>query len=162
MAVLKEWACLAHGAFESAEQKCPHGCSVRFVKREFRTAPSIRHRGTSNRDALAQQLANDYGLTNLANEGGQASVMQSLRKKNWADYKRGGVAPSAWAEVPHNEPGWAQEREEKPKCFKPEQMGLKSGAALKQGALPKPRPVIVKDSKGQPLSYKAPLPEVSE
>lgn len=175
---MKEWVCAAHGEFEATEQKCPFGCSKSFVRREIRTAPSIRHRGTSNRDALTQQLASDYGLTNLANEGGQLSVMQALRKKNWADYKKGGVAPSAWADVPHSEDGWST-REEAAKKFRPEDIGMKSGAALQttargsevtmykgkqpvRTAIPKPRPMIVKDSKGNPLSYKAPLPEVAE
>lgn len=79
MAVIGEFKCLAcvH-EFESTDDspKCPHGCSASFVVREFRTAPSIRSRGTSVTDHNMKVMASDLGLTDMRNTDGQ-SVMSA-------------------------------------------------------------------------------------
>lgn len=169
MAILKEFVCAAHGDFDAFEAKCPHGCSGRFVRREIRTAPAIRHGGTRNIDNLTQQLADDFRLTDLSNRDGE-SVMTNLRKKDWVKLKHG-VAPSSWVGgVPHAQPGWTQ-RDEKAPTFNPATVGLAAGIALtnkgkdamvsggkQTGVIPKPRAQIV-EHKGQPLAYRAPLPE---
>ena len=169
MAVLKEYRCAAHGEFEAFEPVCPYGCSPKFVKREIRTAPAIRHTGTRNTDNLTQQLANDFQLSDLSTKDGD-SVMVNMRKRQWANAQ----VPSSWASVPHNEPGWSQ-RDEAPVKFDPRGVGLAAGAPLHrnkttgavvvdtaagQKPIPKPVPNIMKDKKGRPLSYTAPLPEV--
>lgn len=174
MAVLKEFVCAGHGEFEGFEPVCPRGCKGRFVRQEIRTPPSIRHVGTRNTDALTQQLANDFGLSNVSSKDGE-SVMTNLRKIDWRKHQ--GQAPSVWAGgVPHAEPGWSQ-REEKAKTFSPSEIGMQGGAPLRQtngkvtvdierggrtvaAPIPKVRAAIVKDDKGRPLSYKAALPEV--
>lgn len=171
MAVLKEFRCAAHGEFEAFEPQCPYGCSARFVTREIRTAPAIRHNGTRNVDNLTQQLANDFKLPDLSSKDGE-SVMTNLRKKNWAQMQ--GQPPSVWADgVPHAAPGWTQ-RGEKAPTFNPSAAGLAAGAPLHRsntgavvvdtaaGArrIPQVQPNFVKDSKGNALSYRATLPEV--
>lgn len=167
MAVLKEWSCAAHGEFEAFDAVCPFGCSARFVKREIRTAPAIRHTGTRNSDNLTQQLANDFNLTDLSTKDGE-SVMTNMRKRQWANAQ----VPSSWAAVPHAADGWSQRGEAAAK-FNPQSVGLAAAAAMKEvggrvtvdtargaQAIPKPTPDIIKDGKGRPLSYKAALPEV--
>jgi hypothetical protein len=171
MAVLKEWSCAAHGEFEAYEGVCPYGCSSRFVKREIRTAPAIRHGKTNNTDNLTKQLAADFSLPDISTRDGD-SVMTNLRKKNWAEMK--GQPPSVWAGgVPHASPGWSQRGETAP-TFDPRGAGMAAGAPLHrsqtggvvvdtargQAPIPKVTPAIIKDNKGNPLSYRAPLPEV--
>jgi hypothetical protein len=180
VAILKEYVCAGHGEFEAFEPVCPQGCSGRFVRREIRTAPAIRHNGTRNADNISRQLADDFNLTDLSSKDGD-SVMSNLRKKDWTRVKRGEIAPSAWVGgVPHASEGWA-ERGEKAPTFNPATVGLQADAAMratdgkttvstivetKRGprkvtqSIPKVRAEIVKDKKGQPLAYRAPLPEV--
>jgi hypothetical protein len=180
MAILKEYVCAAHGEFEAFEPVCPNGCAGRFVRREIRTAPAIRSVRTGNADAISRQLADDFGLTDLSNKDGD-SVMQNLRKKDWTRVKKGEIAPSAWVGgVPHASDGWA-ERGEKAPTFNPATVGLQADAAMRARdgrttvqtvvdtrrgqrkatlPIPKVRANIVKDKKGQPLAYRAPLPEV--
>lgn len=158
MAVLKEYVCAAHGEFDAFEPVCPSGCAGRFVKREIRTAPGLKSIGTKNADAIQQQLATDFRLGDLSNANGD-SVITNLRKKDWKALK--GQPPSQWVGgVPHAQEGWTQREGEKAPTFDPTSVGMGRGVALKSGSVPKPRAVIVKDSKGRPMSYNAPLPEV--
>ena len=72
MAVLHDYNCLAHGIFEGFEAVCPHGCkgpgfgSVVHLK-----APGIGTQRTKNLDAITRNLANQFGLTDMDNRGGQ-------------------------------------------------------------------------------------------
>jgi len=139
MAVWKEWACAAHGPFDSPEGKCPYGCSQRFVVREFRTAPSIKGAKTKHTDRNLQNLANDFKLTDVATDKEVGSVMDQLRKKNWKKER----PVSQWASVPNQRPGWVQRGEEAPK-IDVRSAGVLPGVAVKEGTLPKVRPIIDK------------------
>lgn len=155
--IMKEWRCAAHGPFDAVEQLCPYGCSARFVVREIRTAPAIRSAGTRNTDTVNRQLAQDFNLPDLSNANGD-SVMTNLRKKDWKKFQ--GVAPSVWAGgVPHAAPGWTQREGERPPTFDPQSAGMARGAQLAAGTVPPVKPMIMKDNKGRPLSYNAPLPD---
>jgi hypothetical protein len=68
MAVLKEFKCLAHGAFDAKEAICPRGCTT--VIREFRTAPAGRSAKTKASDAALESLAKKYGLSDMSNRSG--------------------------------------------------------------------------------------------
>jgi hypothetical protein len=72
MAVIKEFACLEHGEFVGSHPICPAmGCDSKHVRQEFRTAPKIRHSGTSRTDAGIRKSVDMYGLGNVrsAREG---------------------------------------------------------------------------------------------
>lgn len=83
MAILKEFRCLAHDhPFECLMDtdgipECPFGCDPKYVAREFRTAPGIRHGGTSATDMLTRQLAADYGMTDMRGDKDGSSVMSN-------------------------------------------------------------------------------------
>ena len=86
MAVLKEFACKAHGPFEDYVSEgeipgCPKGCSPRFVIREIRQPPKARGVVMGRLDEMQKDLAQTYGLTNLkADKEGGTSMMEELRK----------------------------------------------------------------------------------
>jgi hypothetical protein len=147
MPVMKEWLCAAHGEFENASGRCPHGCSKRFVVQEFRTAPAIRHGTTRNADKLVGTLAKDFGLSDVASAREGESVMENLRRGKTKDF-----APT-WGKVDHNEPGWSG-RGEAAKTFNPSSMQVKPDGMLSRmkGTFGPPKPEIV----GQP--YREPLP----
>jgi hypothetical protein len=79
MSVLREWTCLSHGHFESKEPICPYGCDT-AIERAFLTAPGIASTRTRNIDRTLQQLAVDYGMTDLNNKQGHGSVMDGARR----------------------------------------------------------------------------------
>lgn len=141
MAVLKEFACKAHGPFEEIVEQdvvpgCPHGCSSRFVVREFRTAPAARNVVTGKMDALQRDIASDFGLRDIKvdKQGGQ-SVMQNLQS--------GQDFSPRWVDVPNKL---------KSGDFA-SSLGMTGGNALQGTSLPKPTPII----QG---SYRASLPSV--
>ena len=68
MAVLKEFVCLAHGAFTSASPRCPHGCTT--TERRFFNAPGIRSNRTRGIDRTLDSLAASAGLTDMSNRSG--------------------------------------------------------------------------------------------
>lgn len=70
MAVIKEYRCLAHGAFESDKEVCPHGCET--VVREFRSAPGTRSDKTKSSDKTLEALASRFGLTDMSNRNGES------------------------------------------------------------------------------------------
>lgn len=137
MAIVREFTCAAHGAFESKRErpKCPKGCSARFVTQEFRTAPAIG--GVAKHvDRELNHLASDYRLTDIRNNADGDSVMTTLRKgKNWA--------PS-WGEVTHAEPGFSARGEKSP-TISPAAYGATATGALQavKPTLTGPRPLIV-------------------
>lgn len=70
--MIKEWACLEHGAFEGSHAICPaYGCDSRAVTQEFRTPVGIRHATTSRTDAGIRKSVDMYRLGNVrsAREG---------------------------------------------------------------------------------------------
>ena len=86
MAILKEFSCKAHGAFEAwvkqdETPKCPKGCSARFVTREFRTPVSVNGAVVGTLDQMQKDIAKDFNLSNLrVSEKDSTSVMENLRK----------------------------------------------------------------------------------
>ena len=61
MAIVKEFTCLAHGAFDSSEAVCPHGCGEGMVQRAFRTAPAIQSRSFRGINNTFETLARENG-----------------------------------------------------------------------------------------------------
>jgi hypothetical protein len=71
--ILRDYNCLAHGIFEGSEAICPHGCKGSgFVSIVHLKAPAIGSQRTKNLDAITRNLANQFGLTDMDNRGGQA------------------------------------------------------------------------------------------
>lgn len=52
------------------EVVCPT-CNAQEAERVFLTPPSIRHDGTRVADLELRNLAQDYGLSNISNKGGE-------------------------------------------------------------------------------------------
>jgi hypothetical protein len=142
MAVLKEYVCAAHGPFEAFVKSdemgvCPKGCSKRFVKREFRTAPAIKNVVTGTLDGHQRALAHQFGLGDLkVGKDDGKSVMQNLREKEDFSPK--------WHDVPGRmAPGWSQ-RGEKPAPVAPQAaFGMQGGNALVGSNTPKQIPTEV-------------------
>lgn len=87
MAIVKEWTCMAHGAFDGYEQKCPHGCGASMVVRAFRTAPSIQSAGYRGINATMNSLAAEHGLTNM-NTRSAIQDGTGQRRADHATYQR--------------------------------------------------------------------------
>lgn len=123
MAVLKEYRCLAHGAFESSSETptCPAGCTT--VEREFRTPPGFRSERTASIDATVQTLAKRHGMTDINNRGGKAAITQSAKSRQqqeefsrlvrekygngWGDVPKGGTLHVDTGTVEGSGPGAA-------------------------------------------------------
>jgi hypothetical protein len=86
MAILKEFACAAHGPFEAFVKqdeiaKCPKGCSTKFVVREIRTAVATQNVITGRLDSMQKDIAHSYGLRDIkVDKQDGSSVMENLRK----------------------------------------------------------------------------------
>lgn len=91
MAVKREFTCLAHGAFEATEAKCPYGCTA-AVSREFRTAPAGHSSKTKATDAALERLAMRFGMTDISNRNG--TVAASKKGPGGLDFS------PIWKEVP--------------------------------------------------------------
>jgi hypothetical protein len=132
MSVMKEYVCAAHGAFEARSPKCPRGCSARFVRQEFRTAPAVRSGGTHAIDRELRNLASDYRLPDIRTSDDGQSVMQNLRKN--PQFK-----PS-WGNVDHAAPGFSQRGDAK--TFNPASMGVQGANVIEsvKPILHQPRP----------------------
>lgn len=147
MGVLKEYFCAAHGAFEAIVKqdempKCPRGCSKRFVKREFRTAPGYRSTVTRATDGMVKDIAHDFGLSDMKTDPrGETSVMQNLRK--------GEDFSPKWVDVPNTmKAGWTQ-RGETPSAAPVSAFGMQPGNALSSVPVSKAIPTnIVGSHKG--------------
>ena len=82
--IIKEYECMAHGAFEAGEPMCPHGCEGDImVQRVFRTAPSIQSARYRGINSTLQSLADEHGLTDMSNADGQG-----MRRANYATQRR--------------------------------------------------------------------------
>lgn len=100
MAVIKEWRCLAHGAFESKEGVCPHGCTT--VLREFRTAPGGRSEKTKKSDAAIEHLAKRYGLSDISNKNGSVGSSRpnpDQMQPTWGELPKGNVFQPGKGEI---------------------------------------------------------------
>jgi hypothetical protein len=79
MPVLKEYCCRAHGPFEGFRPVCPRGCTT--VERRFYTAPAVRTNGhTKAVDKSLNDLAGQFRLTDMRNDGGRSSVAACRRQ----------------------------------------------------------------------------------
>ena len=64
MAVIHDYVCMAHGAFENRTGRCPSGCSKSMVKMVFNQAPAVHTSGkTQFIDRKTQDLARQFGDT---------------------------------------------------------------------------------------------------
>ena len=95
MAILKEYICKAHGAFEGFDPACPHGCKGTMVEREFRSAPAVHYKDgfnqSSNIDKNLNNLAKDYGMTDIKHNS-MGSVAGSLPPDLSPRWGSGGLA----------------------------------------------------------------------
>ena len=71
MAILHDYNCLAHGIFEGSAPICPHGCGESMVSIVHLKAPAIGTARTKGIDSTLRNLANQFGLTDMDNRGGQ-------------------------------------------------------------------------------------------
>lgn len=85
MAIMKEWACKAHGEFDSTEAKCPHGCHGTVI-RVFLTAPGINTGMVGRVDKTLGKFAKDYGLGDVSNRNG--SVANSVNVQSADRFRR--------------------------------------------------------------------------
>jgi hypothetical protein len=139
VATLREYRCAAHGEFEAFDLECPYGCSERFVTQEIRTAPGLHSDRTKRADGEMQNLARDYGLSDIANGSDGESVMQTLRKRPQFE-------PS-WGRVEHAAPGFSQRGDVK--TFDPRSMGAQPASVVQdmKSSLRPPTPRFVNRDK---------------
>lgn len=100
MAILKEYRCLAHSAFESSEKNptCPHGCTT--VLREFRTAPGTRSAKTKASDNALERMAQRYGLSDIsASKTGSVAGDRQAKQAGFGQVNGEDFRPR-WGEVP--------------------------------------------------------------
>jgi hypothetical protein len=123
--ILHDYACLAHGYFESDKPECPHGCNT--VIKVHLKAPGLLSNKTKFADKQLAGLAKDFNLPDLSNRNG--SVMESLRKQ--------GTAP-VWLD------------NEKDQFKEALNIGSKEGGAsiTEMQKLGRPKPLIVAEHKG--------------
>ena len=108
MAVLSDWSCAAHGVFESMTGRCPHGCSNSFVNKVFLQAPGLKSARTTNIDKTLQNLAGDFGLTDLNNQGGTSAVVRPNSRAVAAREQlmgKLGDTSHAWGQIPTGSAG---------------------------------------------------------
>lgn len=74
MAVLHDWKCMAHGVFESTTGRCPHGCGKGMTEIIYLKPPGMVTGRTRGIDRTLQTLANDHGLTDMNNHGGETAA----------------------------------------------------------------------------------------
>lgn len=66
MAVMKEWVCMAHGDFDSTDEKCPQGCEgAGMIQRVHRTVPAIQSAGYRSINRSFESLAVQHRLTDI-------------------------------------------------------------------------------------------------
>lgn len=119
MAVVKEYVCLAHGAFESSDEnpECPSGCTT--IERAFFTPPGLGSGRTKNIDATLESLAKSHNLTDLgpkamrrkalAAEKAQQQFREFCERRygglGWGDVPEGGTFNAKTKEVKGTGPG---------------------------------------------------------
>lgn len=104
MAIIKEYRCLAHGPFDSADGVCPSGCTT--VVREFRTAPGGRSARTKGIDKTLEGMAARFGLTDMSNSGGESVGANRVAARGmnsmapvWGNIPKGNVFEAGKGEV---------------------------------------------------------------
>ena len=70
MAILRDYKCETHGIFEGFSPMCPYGCAEE-AKTIFLQPPGMKSDRSKGIDRTANQLAADFGMTNIksAKEG---------------------------------------------------------------------------------------------
>jgi hypothetical protein len=102
--VIREYRCLGHGPFESAQKNpvCPvGGCTT--VVQEFRTAPAGKSERTKISDRALDRLAARYQLTDLSNRNGSVGASRKNPKGMeafWQPLPSGNVYEVGKGEVP--------------------------------------------------------------
>lgn len=102
MAVIKEYFCPGHGDFESAEARCPHGCTV-VAEREFRTAPAYHNGNFRKTDNLVRSQVEAMGLSNIrSSREGEVARIQSPEAKRMEEFQKAvkNRYPSLWGSMP--------------------------------------------------------------
>jgi len=152
MGVLHDYKCAAHGRFESRDGKCPHGCSKRFIKIEFNQSAGIIGAKTKATDTNMRLLANDFKLPDISNKDGE-SVMSQLKKRK---YTKDRQPETVFVEVPGTKErqGWTQREGEDAPKFDIRSTGALPGVALKEGTLPRIRPLVAREH-----HFAAPIPK---
>lgn len=83
MSVLHDYKCLAHGYFEAWGPECPHGCKGDSIQKVFLQAVGIKSDSTKRNDETLNNLANDYGMSDIHTpRGGESQMDASKRQSN--------------------------------------------------------------------------------
>lgn len=101
MSVLKEYRCLAHGNFESAEEtpECPYGCDV--VERIFLTPVAFRSARTTSIDNTLQGLATSHRLTDMGERAMRRKALQSEQsQQRFVEFCERRYGGHTWGAVP--------------------------------------------------------------
>ena len=81
MAVLHDYKCMAHGFFEAWEDKCPHGCTGEAIQKVFLQPVGMKSDSTKRTDGTLQNLAQDYGMTDIHSPRGGESQMDAAKRQ---------------------------------------------------------------------------------
>ena len=153
--IIKEWNCLAHGAFDAPSLDdgenpgCPHGCGNSMVERAFRTAPAFQTQGYRNMNATFDTLAREQGVTNMSNKHAMQDGI-GMRKSTPETHRR--LNEATQLIMHHSKAGL--EGMDAAAYFKP----LSDFGALgvtAHGAMRKESKITVTDSKGETHTYGA-------
>lgn len=110
--LLFDYECLAHGRFEGVSAECPSGCSGSLVRKVFLKAPGHLSDRSKNIDTTFQNLANDFGLTDMNNQNGTSAAvrpdpMKLYEREQAAAQLQGhlGDTSQAWRGIPSGATG---------------------------------------------------------
>ena len=101
MAIVREFCCLAHGAFESSEETpdCPYGCDT--VERAFYTPPSVGSKRTQNIDRTLNSLAKSHNMTDIGPAAMRRKALAAEKSqeeyRSFCENRFGGLG---WGNVP--------------------------------------------------------------
>lgn len=109
---LFDYECLGHGRFEAFEPVCPSGCAGSLVRKVFLKAPGHLSDRSKNIDTTFQNLANDFGLTDMNNQNGTSAAvrpdpMKLYEREQAAAQLQGrlGDTSGAWVTIPNGATG---------------------------------------------------------
>lgn len=102
---LDAYVCLAHGAFDSFDGLCPHGCEKSLVRKKL-AGPAILSDRTKGIDRHLRNLASDFNLTNMSNGKGYVGgnddaaakrnrEMEEMFRPSWGTMERGAMKTDA-------------------------------------------------------------------
>lgn len=152
--IIKEWNCLAHGAFDGpsmddgANPPCPHGCGTSMVERAFRTAPAFQTQGYRNINATFETLAREQGVTNMSNKHAMQDGI-GMRKSTPDTYRR--LNEATELVMQHSRAGL--QGMDAGAYFKPLSDFGAVGGSTGQGTVRKDSSMSVTDSKGVVHTY---------